>query len=784
MLSAIFEQMFAMSISATIVILLVLFIRKLLGKSPKIFSYILWSVVLIRLLIPVNIESKLSIVPDTSKIEVNAFIGSKIETSKSNVNNTYINDEIITETTFDNNAQINNKNTNHKAENYWDSSVTEQTNEVSNSLTENENIWDRVTKVFSFIWGIGVVLLTSKSIIDLLKLKRTLGTAVLYKDNIYISEKIATAFVLGIIKPKIYIPEDLDKNAIEYIVKHEEIHIKRQDTLFRFLGFIAVIIHWFNPLVWLAYSKSCTDMEMSCDERVLKELGKDIKQDYSSSLLALATKGSKFKPIPLAFAENNTKSRIRNVLNYRKPKEWLVLISVLIVVMSFATLLTSAKGNDIIADLENVNSSNVSDITKIEIFINDENLSEFQLKQLNYESFVNLISNVEIDLSDNMYNIYSSDLDGLIRIDHIDGTYMIFKILNDYDGISIRDRQGTIRSYRVLYPKEFKTELNDYLTKYNSSYKATLFEYRTPYVGAPSAFGDLRQLLPLSKYVTDSTFEITNKGGLNGVVWNIETEEDYIDTPELYQSVRIAFALIGNLERLTIVSHNTVYDYTNSYTYSKDYFELMYNDSERANTEDFEVFKQLIDDILKQDYYIPMSTETVVIDGKETKLNKSYAHGALMSSNFSGITVYPKDLNLNVASTITQCVIIQNNGEVYNKEVWDRFLENVSSKKGAIIRIVQYNENNEATITSIMYNGSYFEVEKDSRRDSTGEQVLVKNTYDNLVSYMPRLTPTPNLMQTNYSNYYLTNQKEITTTDFENGVDGVLIYSNQKLKNK
>ncbi len=779
MLSNLFEQVLSMSISATIVIILILVIRKLLGKSPKIYSYILWSVVLIRLLIPFSIESKISIVPDTTKIVENRFTGSNLVTNESNFASTYINNEITNDTVIENSVQENNQN-----ESLLGGYVEESKNEIQNTVGKNENGWELVNKVASFVWIIGLVSLITKSIIDLQKLKRSLGTAVSYKDNIYFSENITTAFVLGIIKPKIYLPINLDENVIEYIVKHEEIHIKRQDTLFRFLGFVAVTIHWFNPLVWIAYYRCGSDMEMSCDERVIKELGNDIKQNYSTSLLKLATNGNKLKPIPLAFSENNTRTRIKNVLNYRQPKEWLVLISVSIVLISFATLLTSAKGNDKIAELENINNANISDITNIEIFLADENLNEIQVRQQDYESITNLIYNVEIDLSDNMYSVYSSDLDGLIRIDHIDGTYMVFKALDDYESIWMRDRQGLIQSYRVLYPEAFKTELNDYVTQYNNQYKDMLFDHRTPYVGAPTAFGELRDLLPLSEFVTESTFEITNDGGLNGVIWNIETEEDYIDTPELYQSVRIAFALIGNLDRLTIKSHNTVYDYTNTYTYSKDYFEQMYNDSERANSEDSSVFYQLIVDILNQDYYIPMSTETVVANGKETKFNKSYAHGALMSSSFSTITVYPKDLNLNVASTITQCVIIQNNGEVYNKEVWDRFLENVSSKKGSIIKIVKYNENNEATIISIMYNGSYFEVEKDSRRDSTGEQVLVKNTYDNLVSYMPRLTPTPNLMQTNYTNYYLTNQKEITNTDFENGVDGILIYSNQKLNNK
>lgn len=574
MLTGLFEQVFTMSISASIVILVLMVVRKLLKKSPKIYSYILWSVLLFRLLIPFNIESQLSIVPSSNNIVERTDLARNYTPSK-------------------------NDNTQNQVDVL---EATIESNTVNESLSvKNEIGFDIVIKGISILWLVGIFSLISKSIIDLQKLKNSLVNAELYEDNIYFSENISTAFVLGIIRPKIYLPKNLDENSIKYIIKHEQVHIQRKDTVFRFLGFIALCIHWFNPLVWFAYSKSGEDMEMSCDERVIKELGNDIKKDYSSSLLALSIRGSKLKSIPLAFAENDTKSRVKNVLNYKKPKYLLVMFSTLIVVMSFTTLLTSAKGNDTVADVVPKKLLNYNQVKSINIFLPDLNSDDIFLSPEDYKEFIKFIGDVEIDRTDDNYGIYSSNLNSDFVINYFDGTYIKFTIMEDYESIKMSDGGSLLQSYRILYPEDFKIKLSQFVINYNNDYKDMLYNSRTEYVGAPSAFGNLRGLLPLAKYMTDSTFEITDNNGVNGIIWNIETVEEDIYINKVYQSARIALALIGNLDEITINIINTTNDKTDSYTFAKEYFETKYKDSERANSEDRVEFNQLIDDIFDEE---------------------------------------------------------------------------------------------------------------------------------------------------------------------------------------
>ncbi len=762
MLSNLFLQVLTKSISATVVILLVLIIRTFLKKSPKFFSYLLWSVVLFRLLIPFTIESKFSLVPNASPISEKTIMFNNTEP----LENSAYNKALTTNSTVSSNlsSNLSNANTDTNTQNLI--TPVETTSAPTNQSQQSVN-WATIIKVASLLWMLGVILILIKSIIDLIKLKRTLSMAEFYKDNIYFSENISTAFVLGIIKPKIYLPKSLEETSIEYIVKHEEVHIKRHDTLFRFLGFIALSIHWFNPFVWLAYSKSGSDMEMSCDEKVIKELGSDIKKDYSTSLLSLATDNKRLKAIPLAFAENNTKSRIKNVLSYKKPKNLLVLFSVLIVVISFTTLLTSTKGGDTLSDEVNANY-----IKEINMFLDEQTPNNVFLEQDDYKDLADLISNLEIDSSDNMYGISSSNLDSIIRLNYIDDTYREFWIMDNYSIISISDGESELKSYRILYPEQFKKDLNNYAISCNNNYKDKLYNSKTDYVGAPSVFGNLRSLLPLNKFVTESTFEITNDGGFNGVIWNIETTEDYIDTPELYQSVRLTFALIGNLDRFTINSHNTLYDYTNQYTFTRESFDVINVDSEKVKSGDKAEFNNLIDDIFSEDYYKSASTQEIVVDGEKVTITQPFYQPTLVGSSYSKLTTLPKDLNLNVALSQPLCFIVLNNKEIYNKDIWEQFLKDVENKKGSLLSMVEYTENNDAITSIITYNGTNFQVELDSRRDVTGEQTLSTKTYKNLVTYTP-----PNTSGETY--YYLTNKTTITDEDFNTEVNGLLIYSDK-----
>lgn len=193
-----------------------------------------------------------------------------------------------------------------------------------------------LTEISAIIWLAGIAVLLCYGFITYLRLKQRLSTATLVRYNIYETDLINTAFVMGFIRPKIIIPINLSENEFDYIIKHEETHIKRFDYIIKPLAFLVLIIHWFNPLIWLSYYLMTKDMEMSCDESVMKNTGEDIRVNYSSSLFAFSAKQSGLLS-PLAFGEGNVKSRIKNVLNYKQPSFWIILSAVIII--SFVLIL-------------------------------------------------------------------------------------------------------------------------------------------------------------------------------------------------------------------------------------------------------------------------------------------------------------------------------------------------------------------------------------------------------------------------------------------------------------
>jgi beta-lactamase regulating signal transducer with metallopeptidase domain len=310
MLDNLFLQILNMSFTASIVILFVLGARLLLKKAPKIFSYALWSVVLFRLVCPFSFESLMSLLPN---------------------NPAPISDKILYEQT----PQIN-------------TGITAIDNTVNATLpvpafgasVNPMQIWMFIGEI---IWLAGIAVLLLYSVVSLIQLQNRLKRAVHDKENVYLAEHLATPFVLGVIRPRIYLPAALSPEEKQYILLHEQIHIRRFDHVVRVLSFIVLSIHWFNPLVWIAFFLCGKDMEMSCDEAVIKRLGNDVKKDYSSSLLALATGRRIISGIPLAFGEGDTKERIKNVLNFKKPTFWVIAIAVLIVVVLCVGLMANPK---------------------------------------------------------------------------------------------------------------------------------------------------------------------------------------------------------------------------------------------------------------------------------------------------------------------------------------------------------------------------------------------------------------------------------------------------------
>ncbi len=314
-----FTVILKMSITSTYVALAVIIIRMILKKVPKIFSYVLWLPVWIRLVFPFSFSSTLSFLN---------FLKPTVQTDTNIINHTSNTMPFIQSTNADMSLHT-----------------------VGNSII---NPIDSRMKFFSIIWIIGIVILLIYSIISYLKVVKNVETATLVKDNIFETDRVTTPFVCGFIKPNIYIPTGIKEKELPYILVHEQIHIKRFDYLIKPFAFLGVILHWFNPLIWLSFALMSKDMEMSCDEKVLKMMGSPIKHNYANSLFFLSTKKSGLLGnSSLSFGESNIKSRIKNVLRYKKANFWVIGITIIITAALIVSLTTNPKHKQIIPSAYN-----------------------------------------------------------------------------------------------------------------------------------------------------------------------------------------------------------------------------------------------------------------------------------------------------------------------------------------------------------------------------------------------------------------------------------------------
>jgi beta-lactamase regulating signal transducer with metallopeptidase domain len=321
-----FISVLNMSITASYVILIVIAIRLLLKKAPKVISYALWGVVAFRLLIPFSFKSVFSLIPRKTNV-VPISNGIIYQQSLQIDNGIRVLDSFTSEPLHASNAGA--------------------------SISPLQNF----IEFGAYIWMLGIIILLVYSFVSILVLKRQLKAARLIENNIFESRSLQTPFVLGVIRPKIYLPVGLNEDERDYILLHEQIHIRRKDHIIKMLAFFVLCIHWFNPLVWVAYLIMSIDMELSCDESVLKEMNEEIKKPYANSLLSLAAGRHILSGSPIAFGEGNVKRRIMNVLNYKKPAFWVTLVSVLLAVAIGIGLLANPDDKGL---YENSNSGNDS----------------------------------------------------------------------------------------------------------------------------------------------------------------------------------------------------------------------------------------------------------------------------------------------------------------------------------------------------------------------------------------------------------------------------------------
>lgn len=331
MLDQMFMQVIDMSRTASVSILIIFAVRLLLKNAPKFVSYMLWFVVLFRLLCPVSMESIVSLLPNMAPTSYHYTLE----------------DETIS---IQNAGKAAYHTINHVLQDGLENHQIEMTISGENEAAKLVRFqsWETIILLGQYVWLFGMGIMLLYSMISYYKMHQKVQTALpmhnsqnktAYKNRIYIVEDSISPFVMGIFRPKIYLPMHLDKKEQDYILLHEQFHIKRGDHIVKVLAFTALCIHWFNPLVWLAFFISSKDMEMSCDEAVIKRIGTEIKADYSTSLLSLAM-GKRMKlGTPLAFGEVDTKSRIKNLAAWKMPdKKKLSFITIAAVVLMVCLL--------------------------------------------------------------------------------------------------------------------------------------------------------------------------------------------------------------------------------------------------------------------------------------------------------------------------------------------------------------------------------------------------------------------------------------------------------------
>lgn len=296
-----FPLILAMSLSASCLILAVLALRLLLKRSPKWVAVLLWGLVAVKLICPIFPESEYSLVPRS--------------VASGNLVSVWVTGEGI------------------------ETVVPEKT---APTLPRAEGLSARDWTMYYLerAWGLGMLVIALLAVISAMFLWGRLATAVRCRDNIFQSENVSSPFIFGIVRPKIYLPVDLDDQTVAYVIAHERAHIRRGDHWWKLLGFLLAAVHWFNPLVWLAYGLLCRDIELACDEAVIRELDSEGRADYAQALVTCGVRRPEGVPCPLAFCEVGVKDRVKAILEHHKPSVLAVLLAVVACVAAAAGFLT------------------------------------------------------------------------------------------------------------------------------------------------------------------------------------------------------------------------------------------------------------------------------------------------------------------------------------------------------------------------------------------------------------------------------------------------------------
>lgn len=446
-MEALFLKLFNMSITASWLVLAVVILRLLLKKAPKAVTVFLWALVGIRLVCPFSFESVLSVIPSAEPIPQAVLTGPdfNIDTGLSPVDsrvNDYLNDRYFEGVTVP----------------------------AGNGMT--------VMGFISVIWLVGIAVILIYTLISYLKIHRKVREAVPYNENIWVCDRIAAPFILGVFHPKIYLLSDIDKQDEEYVIAHERAHLKRRDHLIKPLGFLLLTVYWFNPVMWIAYILLCRDIELACDEKVIKTMGIEIKKPYSEALINCSLPRRAIAACPLAFGEVGVKSRIKSVLNYKKPAFWVIIAAIFACIVVVVCFLTNPKGQS----LRNIEGLDLTGWQENTVHLLKYDGEDFYgilsvNEELLYDILEIRISKKEISESrseerDKTNTLILKENDDLFI--GIQGLHICFN--KDFTEVWVNDGVKPTLSYKVLSPEKAKKIYNDICNYVDDDEKTTTSE--------------------------------------------------------------------------------------------------------------------------------------------------------------------------------------------------------------------------------------------------------------------------------------------------------------------
>ncbi len=448
-----FLKILNMSIAASWLILAVVLLRLVLKKAPKWISCVLWALVAVRLICPISFECAWSLIPNAEPIPSEIFMAQPPESHSNAIIDPIINPNLP--------------------------KISPVESEKTIDMLQTEHIY------VTLIWMAGVTVMVAYAVFGYIQLRHRVKASIRLKEHIWLCDEIATPFLLGFFSPRIYIPSGTEESQIVHIIAHEKAHLRRKDHWWKPLGYLVLAIHWFNPLVWVAYILLCRDIELACDEKVVRDLGKEESIAYSEALLSCSVNRRTILVCPLAFGEVGVKERVNRVLNYKKPAFWIVVIAVVASMVLAVCFLTNPNSFPVEFDSVQIAEASTMD------FRTNNGPTTFRLSAAEIDELSSRMKDLKVGRKDQhlqghtpFYSLYvDTDKNGRITFSSFNSDGSLSAVLYENAYYRISD-SGFISYLQRMCSGETRAEANEQATAsqndLDSAISAAITEHYAP----------------------------------------------------------------------------------------------------------------------------------------------------------------------------------------------------------------------------------------------------------------------------------------------------------------